>query len=75
MHLQTICFPNCINSLPNNKFLDWSKLKAFADDKPENKMLNESKMNAFADDMFSQLCQLFTKQQIFRLVQIESLCR
>ena len=21
------------NSLPNNKFLDWSKLKAFADDK------------------------------------------
>ena len=22
-----------INSLPNDKFLDWSKLKAFADDK------------------------------------------
>ena len=22
----------CINSLPNNKILDWSKLKAFADD-------------------------------------------
>ena len=24
---------NNINSLPNDKFLDWSKLKAFADDK------------------------------------------
>ena len=22
-----------LNPLPNNKFLDWSKLKAFADDK------------------------------------------
>ena len=28
-----------INSLPNDKFLDWSKLKAFADDK-----LNDAKM-------------------------------
>ena len=32
-------FPQCflhnlyLNSLPNNKILDWSKLKAFADDK------------------------------------------
>ena len=24
---------NLINSLPHNKILDWSKLKAFADDK------------------------------------------
>ena len=23
----------CVNSLPNDKILDWSKLKAFADDK------------------------------------------
>ena len=23
----------CINSLPNNKFLDWSNFKAYADDK------------------------------------------
>ena len=23
----------CFNSLPNNKILDWSKFKAFADDK------------------------------------------
>ena len=23
----------CVNSLPNDKFLDWSKFKAFADDK------------------------------------------
>ena len=23
----------CFNSLPNNKFLNWSKLKAFADNK------------------------------------------
>ena len=26
-------FKVCLNSLPNDKFLDWSKLKAFADDK------------------------------------------
>ena len=25
-----------INSLPNNKILDWTKLKAFADDKLDN---------------------------------------
>ena len=29
-HLQ---IPKTVNSLPNNKILDWSKLKAFADDK------------------------------------------
>ena len=28
--IYVLCLPN---SLPNNKFLDWSKLKAFADDK------------------------------------------
>ena len=28
-----INFKRCINSLPNDKILDWSKLKAFADDK------------------------------------------
>ena len=27
------CLIFCFNSLPNNKFLDWFKLKAFADDK------------------------------------------
>ena len=27
------CFPNALTSLPNNKILDWSKLKALADDK------------------------------------------
>ena len=26
------CFFNTLNSLPNDKFLDWSKLKEFADD-------------------------------------------
>ena len=26
-----------INTLPNNKFLDWSKFKAFADDKIQQK--------------------------------------
>ena len=26
-------FTNAFNSLPNNKILDWSKLKAFADNK------------------------------------------
>ena len=32
-----------LNSLPNDKFLDWSKLKAFADDK-----INESQKLKFA---------------------------
>ena len=28
-----VLWPHGINSLPNNKILDWSKLKAFVDDK------------------------------------------
>ena len=28
-----LLFPQFFNSLPHNKILDWSKLKAFADDK------------------------------------------
>ena len=32
--MTTLCLPFlCINSLPNDKILDWSKFKAFADDK------------------------------------------
>ena len=32
----TFCL--CIDSLPNDKILDWSKLKAYADDKKKKKM-------------------------------------
>ena len=31
LHLQQVS--TCVNSLPNHKILDWSKLKAYADDK------------------------------------------
>ena len=30
---QYLPYQNMFNSLPNNKFLDWSKLKAFVDDR------------------------------------------
>ena len=32
-NFQDTVFLRVINSLPNNKFLDWSKLKAFADNR------------------------------------------
>ena len=32
----TVVFLCQVNSSPNNKFLDWSKLKAFADDQTRN---------------------------------------
>ena len=45
------------NSLPNDKILDWSKLKAFADTNikvlnpfPNDKFLDSSKLKEFADD-------------------------
>ena len=47
---QKACFPGAsnriivwewINSLPNDKFLDWTKLKAFADDKIKSKLTKE----------------------------------
>ena len=31
--MKVLLFDKEFNSLPNNKILDWSKLKAFADDK------------------------------------------
>ena len=40
----------CINSLPNDKILDWSKLKAFADDK-----INVLKMMIFIFDRIENI--------------------
>ena len=50
-----------INSLPNYIFLDWTKLKVFADDKlnvanslPNDKIIGWSKFKAFADNKINQ---------------------
>ena len=44
-----------VNSLPNDKILDMTKLKAFADDKltfPKRQILDSSKLKEFADNNF-----------------------
>ena len=30
--MRMVCIPYSLNPVPNNNFLDWTKLKAFADD-------------------------------------------
>ena len=43
------------NSLPNNRILNWTKLKAFADDKI---ILNWPKLKAFAEDKINVVQKL-----------------
>ena len=65
-----------VNSLPNDKILALTKLNAFADYN-----FSVAQKVPFVFDKVENICEenalepMVSKRQIFRLVQIESMCR
>ena len=68
-------YSNSINPLQNDNILDWSKLKQFADDNFKFDENSRKFSKQVENTVGIQILLTITKQQHFRLVQIETVCR